>query len=97
MNTVTKQIVAVDLLVSLGIWVMADSTDAFQYFQEEAMVVTASHHSVSRSWAPATVKDMEVYIVRQNLTSSIHQEYADNLLIPRTYQGGVSIKCGGRS
>jgi iron complex outermembrane recepter protein len=40
-------------------------------------------------------KDAEVYIAGQNLTTSTHEEYADGLTIPRTYQGGVSIKFGG--
>src|SRR5258706_2043717 len=42
-------------------------------------------------------KDAEMYVAGQNLTASTHQEYADGLFISRTFQGGVTVKFGGRS
>jgi hypothetical protein len=41
-------------------------------------------------------KDAELYIAGQNLLESEHVEFADGLTVPRTYQGGVSVKFGGR-
>jgi outer membrane receptor protein involved in Fe transport len=42
-------------------------------------------------------RDAELYAAGQNLAASTHQEFADGLTIPRTFQGGVTIKFGGRS
>jgi iron complex outermembrane receptor protein len=41
-------------------------------------------------------KDAELYVAGQNLLESDHSEYADSLTVPRTYQGGVTVKFGGK-
>jgi iron complex outermembrane receptor protein len=41
-------------------------------------------------------RDAEVFISGQNLAVSEHTEYGDGLSVPRTYQGGISIKFGGK-
>jgi len=39
-------------------------------------------------------RDAELYIAGQNLTASNHLEFADGLTVPRTYQGGITLKFG---
>jgi len=39
-------------------------------------------------------KNAELYVAGQNLTAPTHQEYADGLAIPRTYQAGMNVKFG---
>jgi iron complex outermembrane recepter protein len=45
--------------------------------------------------AYAVNTSVELYIAGQNLAATTHQEFPDGLAIPRTYQGGVSMKFGG--
>ena len=40
-------------------------------------------------------KDAQLYIAGQNLLESQHVEFPDGLAVPRTYQGGVTVKFGG--
>jgi len=40
-------------------------------------------------------KEAEFYIAGQNLLESNHEEFPDGLSVPRTYQGGLSLKFGG--
>lgn len=47
------------------------------------------------SYALPWHKGAEIYVAGQNLAASTHQEFADGLTIPRTYQGGVTVKFGG--
>jgi len=42
-------------------------------------------------------KNAELYVAGQNLAVSRHQEFPDGLDVPRTYQGGVTVKFGGKS
>ena len=41
-------------------------------------------------------KDAELYVAGQNLAASRHQEFPDGLDVPRTVQGGVTVKFGGK-
>jgi iron complex outermembrane recepter protein len=69
----------------------------FISFQQFSLAAAAYWRLDARlAYALPWYKDAEVYIAGQNLAASTHQEYADNLMIPRTYQGGVSVKFGGR-
>jgi outer membrane receptor protein involved in Fe transport len=38
---------------------------------------------------------IELFMAGQNLAASTHQEFADGLTVPRTYEGGISMKFGG--
>jgi outer membrane receptor protein involved in Fe transport len=40
---------------------------------------------------------VELFVAGQNLLSPRHLEFADLMTVPRTYQGGVTLKFGGRS
>jgi len=39
---------------------------------------------------------VDLFIAGQNLAVSTHEEFPDGLVVPRTYQGGVSLKFGGK-
>jgi outer membrane receptor for monomeric catechols len=41
-------------------------------------------------------KNAELYVSGQNLAVSKHQEFPDGLDVPRTIQGGVSVRFGGK-
>ncbi len=40
-------------------------------------------------------KKAELFVAGQNLAASNHVEFADALTVPRTYQGGITVKFGG--
>jgi len=44
--------------------------------------------------AYAVTSRLELFIAGQNLTANEHIEFADGLTVPRTYQGGLSVKFG---
>jgi outer membrane receptor for monomeric catechols len=39
----------------------------------------------------------ELFLACQNLAADTHVEFADGLTVPRTYQGGMTLKWGGGS
>jgi len=69
----------------------------FIAFQQSSLAAPAYWRLDARlAYTLPWYKDAEIYIAGQNLAASTHQEYADRLLIPRTYQGGISVKFGGK-
>jgi len=68
----------------------------FISFQQYSQAVPAYWRLDARlAYALPWYKDAELYVAGQNLAVSSHQEFADSLYVPRTYQVGITMKWGG--
>src|SRR5450432_1826782 len=75
---------------------MADTNDAFQFFQEEAKVVSASRIPQSRSMAPATTYVVTSDDIKasgaQNIPEALRNIPGVDVLQTRTDQYEISIR-----
>ena len=84
------------LVLLLSTSVRAENDDAFQFFQEEAQVVSASRQPVQRTQAPATVYVVTQEDIRnsgaQNIWDALRSVPGIDVIQTRTNQAEISIR-----
>src|SRR5258706_10724163 len=96
MNSSKTRLLPLFLILTHVSPAVADTTDAFQFFQEEALVVSASRIPESRQKAPATtyvVTSEDIHASgAQNIWDAVRTVPGVDVMQTRTNQAEISIR-----